>query len=238
MPNFLRFGKPSWWAYHWRRRNVLKFWWNHLNAKGFRPYQHTLQIPPYLSRCFMSSMTFNTFPVLSPIHGDCTFLYHQYGFTQRWRPSGVPIVEDIAHSFFTSHDTGTREWKGEVAVFSLPKFFAIGGLAGGLVIRNPALADKIREMVSASPLASPELRSWMQNIIGNAYRENATNSELTFVESAYELLYEFVHPWEMDLAGFPASIEGICQIGEQRLPFSKMCHSKCRHLISHDVPAF
>lgn len=35
MSNLLRFGKPSWWAYHWQRRNVLKFWWNHLNTKGF-----------------------------------------------------------------------------------------------------------------------------------------------------------------------------------------------------------
>jgi hypothetical protein len=189
----------------------------YLQAKGFHRYRHRLNIPPYLSRCFVNAFTPSVFPVHPPEPSDGVFLYHQYGFPQRCRPDSRVVIEDIAHLFFTSPASGAREWAGEVAIFSLPKFFAMGGIVGGLVSRNLELLGGIREMVAAAPPPPPSTRAWMRQIIANAYKREPTPLEIAFVSSAYELLLEFFDPDPVDLAGFPTSVTELGRVGDQRL---------------------
>lgn len=188
----------------------------YLQAKQLQRYRHTLQVPFYLSRCFINAFTPSVFPVHFPEPADGVFLYHQYGFPQRSRPRSPIVIEDIAHLFFTSTQSGAREWAGEVAVFSLPKFFAMGGIVGGLVVRNADIAERIREMVQAAPEPPPDTRAWMRQVIANAYKQVPTPLEVAFVSSAYELLLEFFHPDPLDLAGFPTTIAELARMGELR----------------------
>lgn len=188
----------------------------HLRAKGFDRYRHKLAIPPYLSRCVINALTPSVFPVELPNEGDGMLLYHQYGFLQRCCPKNKGVIEDIAHAFFASPSSGARDWAGEVAVFSLPKFFAIAGMAGGLVIRNAEIAGKIREMIDRAPPEPSGIREWMRQVIASAYRHNPADPRLLLVAAAYELLLSFYLPDARDLAGFPGSIAEICRMGEQR----------------------
>lgn len=189
----------------------------YLQAKGFHRYQHELFVPPYLSRCFINAFTSTVFPVHRPASAQGVFLYHQFGFTQRCTPKSPVVIEDIAHLFFASPKSGARHWQGEAAVFSLPKFFAMAGIVGGLVIRNAALAAKIRERVHASPTPPAGTRAWMRRVIAHGYEQQPTTLGLAFLSSAYELLLEFVETDPHDLAGFPATLAGLRRVGEERL---------------------
>ena len=165
----------------------------------------------------LNALTPTVFPVQLPSEGDGILFYHQYGFPQRCQAKSAVVIEDIAHAFFAAPRTGARQWEGEVAIFSLPKFFAMAGLAGGLVISNPDLSDKVREMIRRAPPEPSEIRRWMRQVIASGYTNHPTAPEILFVNSAYELLLEFVRPDPFDLVGFPQSIEGICRVAEQRL---------------------
>lgn len=188
----------------------------YLNAKGFHRYRHRLQMPHYLARALINSVTQHVFPVHLPEDGDALLFYHQYGFTQRGRPKHDVVIEDIAHSFFASPHTGSRTWQGEVAVFSVTKFIPIAGMAGGLLVHNPAIAQSIRETIANAPSATPEIRSWMRNILANAYRPTSNPNDLAFTNSAYELLYRYFTADSLDLVGFPQSTDELSSIGLKR----------------------
>ncbi len=127
----------------------------YLQAKGFHRYRHNLQVSPYLAVDVLAAITPSAFPVHLPADGDGILFYHQYGFPQRGRPTKSVVVEDVAHTFFASPATGARDWAGDAAIFSLPKFFAIGGSAGGLIVHDEALAERIRDAVREAPAAPP-----------------------------------------------------------------------------------
>jgi dTDP-4-amino-4,6-dideoxygalactose transaminase len=126
------------------------------------------------------------------------------------------VIEDCAHSFFWTEDTGERDWASDVAIFSLPKFFDIEGMAGGIIVRNPQLEARLRCLVAEAPADNPEVRTWMRTIISGAFNVDAPPFEKLFVDSAYELLLQFIRPDPFDLAGFPTSTDEIKAIGRKR----------------------
>jgi hypothetical protein len=189
----------------------------YLQAKGFHRYEHKVQVPQYMSQCVINTVTADAFPVEAPAKCDATLFYHQYGFSQRCEPHSDIVIEDIAHSFFCSHDTGQRQWVGDAAVFSIPKFFGIGGFAGGLVIKDEKMAEKIREAIQSTPFVDAGVREWMREAVNSAYFDDIHNPKRLFVSCAYELLNQVLRPDPYDLAGFPDCYGDITSIGMQRL---------------------
>jgi len=187
-----------------------------LKAMGFHRYQSTLRVPAFLSTCVMNAITPLAFPVGIAQHGDGMLWYHQFGFQQRHIPSHPNVIEDCAHSFFSTANTGDRKWASDVAIFSLPKFFDIEGMAGGIIVRNAALEEKLRRIVEDAPKDIPEARNWMRKTIAGAFNVEAPLNEKLFVTSAYELLLQFIRPDRDDLAGLPSSTEEIRTIGRAR----------------------
>ncbi|HYM00447.1 MAG TPA: hypothetical protein VEZ90_15945 [Blastocatellia bacterium] len=184
-----------------------------LRALEFNRNRHKLQVPPYLSRCVMNAVTESAFPVQAPQPADGVLFYHQYGASQCCSPRCDVVVEDIAHGFFASPDSGSRAWFGNAAIFSLPKFFGMSGLAGGLIIDPGETEERIRDTVWNSPADPSGVRAWMRTTISGDSGEMA---EPLFVESAYELLLKLFRPDPRDLIGFPRSLDAIYSIGKER----------------------
>lgn len=187
-----------------------------LKAMGFHRYKSKFRVPPFLSTCVLSAITPFTFPVGFSQKGEGMLWYHQYGFPQRNVPLQPNVIEDCAHSFFSTPNTGAREWNGDVAIFSLPKFFNISGMAGGIVVRNAKLEEKLRAIVASAPDDIEDVRIWMRKIIASASDSDGSPIAKLFVNSAYELLSQFIKPDPNDLAGFPASVDEIKKIGQER----------------------
>ncbi|MGH9762327.1 MAG: hypothetical protein ACREAC_16005, partial [Blastocatellia bacterium] len=131
-----------------------------LRALGFNRYRHKLQVPLYLTRCVLNAVTASAFPVQAPGPADAVLFHHQYGASQRCSPKSAIVVEDIAHAFFAASDSGSRAWCGDAAIFTLPKFFGIAGLGGGLIIDRCETEERIRETVWNSPSDPPGIRAW------------------------------------------------------------------------------
>lgn len=187
-----------------------------LRALGFNRYRHRVQVPRYLSRCVLNTLTASAFPVEAPEPADAVLFYHQYGASQRCQPRCDVAVEDIAHGFFASSDSGVRAWCGNAAIFSLPKFFGMSGLAGGLILDRGEMEEGIRETVWNSPPDRSGVRAWMRGIISGDPAESGQSPGSLFVESAYELLLKLFRPDPRDLIGFPGSLDEICRIGKER----------------------
>lgn len=186
-----------------------------MTAMGLGRYRDQVAVPPYLSTCVMDTLARHAFPVRPGGEAGLTLLYHQYGLPQRKRPDG-PILEDICHRFFADARTGARDWTGEAAVFSLPKFFGIAGMGGGLVVPDAKTADRIRALRDAAEDELPGVRAWMRTVISATYRGPGASALAPLLESAYALLIRYPRPDGADLAGFPADRDGIAAIGEKR----------------------
>lgn len=185
-----------------------------LEALGYHRYRSKLWVPPYLSRCVISAVTPTVFPVESASHADGRLLYHQYGFPQRDVPCALPTVEDIAHAFFATAESGLRPWRGDAVVFSLPKFLPLAGMAGGVVVPDSRMADAIRARVEQAPAAPEGVRVWMHQVLADSNQPGGIDCLL--VDSAYELLLKLVRPDPGDLVGFPESLDAIARVGEAR----------------------
>jgi hypothetical protein len=195
-----------------------------LRALGFRRNQHNVQVPRFLSRCVINAITTHAFPVQGSSGADATLLYHQFGFPQRWRPSGT-VLEDIAHAFFNGPSGGKRVWVGVAAVFSLKKFFPISGLGGGLIIPDAKLESRVRELLASTPHDDAERRQWANSVVESAYGVSASAGTAGLLETVYEYFLQFVRPDETALAGMPQSIEELRTIGELRLARINFCRS-------------
>jgi hypothetical protein len=187
-----------------------------LKAMGFHRYRSKFQVPPFLSTCVLNAIAPFAFPVELTQKGEGMLWYHQYGFPQRNAPLHSNVIEDCAHSFFSTPNTGEREWVGDVSIFSLPKFFNIAGMAGGIIVRNVELEEKLRTIVVSAPDDTEDVRIWMRAIIASAFDSEGSPIEKLFVSSAYELLSQFIKPDSNDLAGFPTSVDEIKKIGQKR----------------------
>lgn len=188
----------------------------YLAVCGWHRYHHQLVVPPYLSRCVVNAVTRDAFPVHFPQRGQGTLLYHQFGFPQRYRPRSGITIEDIAHSFYATPETGRRSWRG-AAIFSLPKFFGIG-MAGGLVLSDSKLALRVREAAAVADSAVRDAdRIQARRIIWEARRSGASARTRQLLESAYEFIGSLGRPQPADLAGFPDSVAKIVELGRARM---------------------
>jgi hypothetical protein len=118
-----------------------------LTDLGFNRYQHRIKLPRLISGCVLDATIRSAFPVdaASRDAADATLLYHQYGFEQARPPDGV-VIEDICHRFFETPTTGRRNWAGDVAIFSLPKFFGCSSMVGGLILKTSELSNRFRAL--------------------------------------------------------------------------------------------
>jgi len=186
----------------------------YLRALGLGRYRDRIAVPPYLSACVTDVLNRHAFPVHGT-GGEATLLYHQYGLPQVFRPEG-PVLEDICHRFFETAATGARDWIGEAAVFSLPKFLGIAGMGGGLVVKNDRLARQIRTYRDEAEAELPGMRDWMRTVVSATYRDPSASPLAPLLEPAYALLTRYPRPDGADLAGFPEGPSGLAGIGERR----------------------
>jgi hypothetical protein len=178
-------------------------------------YRDLIALPRLISSCVLDVVIRRAFPV------DCatinqtptlTILYHQYGIRQTARPNG-PVLEDICHAFFATPTTGARDWAGPAAVFSLPKFFPMSSMAGGLVMRDAALATQMRERRDTATIPSAESRHNMGRTFRLSYGGHGNAMEL---EQVY--LARLTNPRIADdeLGGLPANLNAIRDIARRR----------------------
>jgi hypothetical protein len=188
-----------------------------MKALQFSRYRSRIQVPCFLSTCILDALGRYAFPVNGSEAGDLRLLYHQYGLTQKLaKKSPIPVLEDICHQFFASPNSGARRWAGEAAVFSLPKFFGIAGMGGGIVVLDAALADDIRALRDEAEQELPGARRWMREIISATYRNPSKSSLEPLLESAYALLLRYPRADAKDFAGFCESLDEIRHIGQKR----------------------
>jgi hypothetical protein len=188
-----------------------------LQESGYARHSHRVWMPQYMSRCVFSAVTHNAQPVAQPEAGSATLLYHQVGFPQRTSPTGF-VIEDLAHSFFAGPATGARRWHSACAIFSLPKFFAVQGLAGGVALDDTALAQRLRERIAGQSGADPAVRSWMRTIVRASAdcQPGQTCPQTKWLDAVYELLFHFCAPDASDLTGMPTSTAELTAIGVAR----------------------
>jgi hypothetical protein len=187
----------------------------YLRAKGCNRYRDRVRVPPYMSLCVLDTLARGAAPSEDGDGHAVSLLYHQYGLSQSARPP-APVIEDICHQFFAEPGTGKRPWAGEAAVFSLPKFFSLAGMGGGIVTGDEDLAARIRALRDAAEAELPGARDWMRQVIGATYRDPAASPVAPLLEAAYALLTRYPRPDGADLAGFPATANTIAAVGAKR----------------------
>ena len=188
-----------------------------LEAKGCDRHNDRLWLPQYMSRCVFNAVTHNAQPVTQAHGRSVTLLYHQFGFHQRTLPSGF-VIEDLAHSFFAGPTTGARRWRGDCAIFSLPKFFGMQGLGGGVILESAELAAELRARVAGARKADPAVRGWMRAVVREASecQPGQACPASDWLEAAYELLFRFPAPDAGDLEGMPSALDELVAIGTAR----------------------
>lgn len=186
-----------------------------LRDAGLGRYRSRLAMPPLTAACVFDAVIRTAFPV-DPAHDpdpvDATLLIHQYGHRQVSVPDGL-VIEDICHAFFGGPETGARRWRGDVAIFSLPKFFGTAGMAGGLVVADEQQADRLRDARDAAPRTDAE-----QLAHDRAGWRQTTGATL---EAIY--LRALLHPAcdPAALAGLPASQAELAATGERRAAIAR-----------------
>ena len=188
----------------------------YFQALGLNRYNSFVEIPRYISPCVIDVVVQYAYPVQQGTDNSVSILYHQYGYPQKYLPNGH-VLEDICHRFFEKPMTGSRNWIGDVGVFSLPKFFGTAGTVGGLTTNNTELAMTIRHLRDSCQLPPPGTRDWIRSIYQKKRNNPEAKSLIPYLKAAYSLIEEYVQPDLNDLAGFPTSLEEIQSIGEKRL---------------------
>lgn len=122
-----------------------------LQQLGLNRYRDVVAMPRMISACVLEAIVPHAFPQDSAIKAQAAahIVYHQYGIRQGHVPDGI-VIEDLCHAFFHA-DPLWRRGAAVAAVFSLPKFFATSGMAGGVVTRDAALANALRNRRDVSP---------------------------------------------------------------------------------------
>lgn len=189
-------------------RAAMLLW---LDVLGLNRYRHRVATTRMISGCVLDVIVRRAFPVDAA--GDCDadalVLYHQYGLRQQAEPAQKRILDDICHRFFADARSGARDWRGEAAVFSLPKFFGAQSMIGGLATGDAALAQALRARRDAfEPPAAPLRREQAAT-----FRSGVGGAAL---ETAYlqRLLNPRLH--DDELGGAPASLQAICAAGAAR----------------------
>ena len=186
-------------------------------TKGLSRYRHRVALPRLISGCVMDVVIRHAFPVdpaaANAADCDAAIVYHQYGLPQLSRPAGPArlICEDICHAFFASAATGARTWRGEVAVFSLPKAFRTSAMCGGLVVPDRELAARLRDLRDASPRPRDTDRRREGEDFRRAVRQGGPDLEMIYLQRLLN-----PHILDSELGGVPNSLEDIRTIGRRR----------------------
>lgn len=187
-----------------------------LRDLGLNRYRDRVAMSSKTASCVLDAVVRAAFPVdpaFSPdIDVSASLLIHQYGFRQKGRPKG-PVVEDICHAFFETAESGSRNWAGDYAVFSLPKFFSLSGMVGGLVLATEDLAQRIKE------LRDQEGRPSKGQLLADRHAlPLATGHEL---EAIYTRKLLCPAPDPGALVGFPATLAELADYGGRRAQVSR-----------------
>lgn len=204
-----------------------------MSELGLHPYQNTITVPRFLSRCILNTLSLNAFPIRET-GGDAVLYYHQYGFSLRSAPREKIVVEDACHAFFAAATSGARSWSGQAALFSLPKFFATSGPAGALVVPNERLYERIKTRRDAAAPIEPELASWRRQVIASATTFGVESPVYKLLDSAYSLLSEYPQIDPECLHGFPSTLSQLEQAGAAR----RERLEAFRQQLGQDFPSF
>ncbi len=185
----------------------------YLTALSFDRYLNRIAVPRLISSCVLDAIIRRGFPVDAeggPV-ADATVLYHQYGIPQAEGASGV-VIEDICHSFFSTAASGSRAWRGEVGIFSLPKFFRLNGMGGGLVVVRGSRARQLRQMRDEASRRGPIESDDQLQVL----RSRGALRDRTAIEKVY--LSRLLNPQISDhqTGGMPATLSEIRTVGEKR----------------------
>jgi hypothetical protein len=192
-----------------------------LQHAGLSRYEHVMWVPRYLSRCVINAITAHAFPVHSHRRPDASLAYHQFGFPQAWPGGGAAsgfVIEDLAHSFFATPRGGARAWLSDSAIFSLPKFFPVAGLCGGVAVSTESQAAQLREIAGAPPAADDPTRTWMREVYraASGAADGGDPRRAAWLASAYELLFQYPQVDPECLRGLPASRAALEEVGTAR----------------------
>ncbi len=148
-------------------------------AMGLSRYNSTIAAPRMISRCVLDVLVRFGFPLDASAaqSADACLRYHQYGVAQADFAHGPRYLDDVCHAFFWSGNRGGKGWAGDFAAFSLPKFFATRGMAGGLLVKDAALAEALRARRDASAPPTPEARRREAQIFAAAYEGDPAHAE-------------------------------------------------------------
>lgn len=186
----------------------------HMKSIGAHRHRDTCLVPRFLPTCVTDTISRHALPVVIDAKPAVTLVYHQYGFPQSASPHGV-LLEDICHAFFSTSHSGARPWQATAAFFSLPKFFGLRGMAGGLVLANESLAAAARELLDASETANAETADFIRASVTTAKLAPGPGAS-AYLEAAYALLNHYLHPDPRSLVGMPATLEALQCIGRRR----------------------
>jgi hypothetical protein len=183
-----------------------------LSAFDLNRYRHQVALPRMISGCVLDAVIRHAFPVDAAGTGETnlTLSYHQYGYPQVTMPAGR-VIEDICHSFFAGVNTGCRSWAGQMAVFSLTKFFTTSSMAGGVVVHDHAEAAELRRRRDSFPWRSAQEEEDESDV--HCSRETASGAALSRL-----YLSRLTNPRisDRELGGLPKSTAEIAHHGERR----------------------
>ena len=187
-----------------------------MRMAGLNRYRNQIALTPMISKCVLEVLVNHGYPVdpAGKNRHELVLRYHQLGIPQKIGVFRVPVIEDICHAFFANSSVCVPRSGNGWAVFSLPKFFPVAGMTGGIVVRDIDEARALRELRDRSiPLTDAEQLS-QQEDLQHAYTEDprfAGRLEMLFLKRR---LNSRCHP--LDLAGFPSTLKGIEDIRLRR----------------------
>jgi hypothetical protein len=199
------FGRPTVLTSSGRSALLLAF-----KEAGLTRYSSRLAMPTKTAVCVLDAAVRAAFPVnpaTDYVPVQASLIIDQYGHVQDIRPNG-PVIEDICHAFFSSATSGARSWRGDMAVFSLPKFFGVAGMSGGLTVNDNAIAERLRTARDTAPIADASQLS--------QDRADWRTARGPALEALYvrALLQPACDP--LALEGLPLDLEAMCNIGQRR----------------------
>ncbi len=175
-----------------------------------------IEISRFHSRCVLNALTYHAIPVLAPAAADACLLFHQFGFPQKTRGRGF-VIEDLAHGFFATPGSGERSWAGDFAIFSLPKFFGVAGLGGGIIASTGEQIAALRALLGEFPRADEDVHSWMRQVYVESFvGHRGDAADALWLEAMYELLFTFPAPDPLALSGLPRTAGELAEAGARR----------------------
>ncbi len=119
----------------------------------------------YISRCVTNEIEkFCKWSRELSAHTRLILVNHEFGVPYEGltdlKKKGLPIIEDCAHSFFSTDEENNTGQIGDFVIFSLPKMFTLQ--IGGLLLCNMPISKEIE-----SQLEHPHLR-YIKNILSHS----------------------------------------------------------------------